>query len=276
MVKWSEAASSSYFTGEDGAEVSAAYENEFLASDVSREGFEYEAYSPFTTPGFDCTISAPKSVSVALHLAAEDALRNDMKQSHREAVIAVQEAILNEKVLTYKDNSGVGTATVDISAKDVDSVLAVNFEHNLSRANEPQLHTHVVFVNGFQGVTGEIFEMSNHRAFSKLQGVLTQEYHSALEAALNKRGYETYRQAGYVQLSGIDKEICEMFSTRSKQVAKFKEEGGDVRFAALKTRDEKEDVDLNTLTKGWVETAGMTYTQQLVQIQVQQQRQIQQ
>ncbi|EHS6392524.1 conjugative relaxase, partial [Salmonella enterica] len=87
-------------------------------------------------PGYDLTFSAPKSVSLMAMLAGDKRLT----EAHNQAVdIAVRqvEALASTRVMTDGQSETVLTGNL---------VMAL-FNHDTSRDQEPQLHTHAVVAN---------------------------------------------------------------------------------------------------------------------------------
>ena len=98
------------------------------------------------TPGWDFTLSAPKSVSLAWALADEP-LRAALAEAHRGAVAAA---------FSFLEDEG-GRARRGFGGRDghVPAGLAVAcFVHPASRELDPQLHTHGIVCNVVEGSDG--------------------------------------------------------------------------------------------------------------------------
>ena len=98
------------------------------------------------TPGWDFTLSAPKSVSLAWALADEP-LRAALAEAHRGAVKAA---------FSFLEDEG-GRARRGFGGRDghVSAGLAVAcFVHPASRELDPQLHTHGIVCNVVEGSDG--------------------------------------------------------------------------------------------------------------------------
>lgn len=87
-------------------------------------------------PGYDLTFSAPKSVSVMAMLGGDKRLIDAHNQAVDFAVRQV-EALASTRVMTDGQSETVLTGNL---------VMAL-FNHDTSRDQEPQLHTHAVVAN---------------------------------------------------------------------------------------------------------------------------------
>jgi TrwC relaxase len=88
---------------------------------------------------FDLTFSAPKSVSVLFAIAEEDTSAA-LLAAHEAAVAAALDYVEREACFTRRGHNGVERIRGD-------GFLAAAYRHRLSRAGDPQLHTHVVVAN---------------------------------------------------------------------------------------------------------------------------------
>jgi conjugative relaxase-like TrwC/TraI family protein len=88
---------------------------------------------------FDLTFSAPKSVSV-LFAIADEGTSSALLAAHETAVVAALDYVEREACFTRRGHDGVERIRGD-------GFLAAAYRHRLSRAGDPQLHTHVVVAN---------------------------------------------------------------------------------------------------------------------------------
>ena len=88
---------------------------------------------------FDLTFSAPKSVSVLFAIADEHTAAALM-EAHRRAVQAAFAYVEREACFTRRGRNGIRRVRGE-------GFLAAAYRHRLSRAGDPQLHTHVVVAN---------------------------------------------------------------------------------------------------------------------------------
>lgn len=203
-------------------------------------------------PGYDLTFSAPKSVSLMAMLAGDKRLT----EAHNQAVdIAVRqvEALASTRVMTDGQSETVLTGNL---------VMAL-FNHDTSRDQEPQLHTHAVVANVTQhngewktlssdrvGKTGFIENVyANQIAFGKI-------YRAVLKEKVEALGYETevVGKHGMWEMPGVP---VEAFSSRSQTIREAVGEDASLKsrdVAALDTRKSKQHVDPEVKMAEWMQT----------------------
>lgn len=215
-------------------------------------------------PGWDLTFSAPKSVSILALIGGDTRLL----EAHRQAV---------STTLSHIERS-CGQARMQtpdgIAYQNTKNLVAALYHHDLSRAKDPQLHTHSVVMNmterldgkwrslaskigGYdvenQGeINGFIERVRHHnRYFSKL-------YETELAFRVKELGYEirTDTSSGKFEIVGVSKEVIQFFSKRRAQIEEKLAEKGlfggkAAAIATLDTRDTKENVDRAVLKEEW-------------------------
>lgn len=203
-------------------------------------------------PGYDLTFSAPKSVSLMAMLAGDKRLT----EAHNQAVdIAVRqvEALASTRVMTDGQSETVLTGNL---------VMAL-FNHDTSRDQEPQLHTHAVVANvtlhdgewktlssDKVGKTGFIENVyANQIAFGKI-------YRAVLKEKVEALGYETevVGKHGMWEMPGVP---VEAFSSRSQTIREAVGEDASLKsrdVAALDTRKSKQHVDPEVKMAEWMQT----------------------
>jgi conjugative relaxase-like TrwC/TraI family protein len=92
-----------------------------------------------TVSGFDLTWSAPKSLSV-LFAIADDDVAGHLLESHESAVAEALSYLEREACWTRRGRDGAGCLAGE-------GFVAAAYRHRMSRAGDPQLHTHVVVAN---------------------------------------------------------------------------------------------------------------------------------
>lgn len=108
-------------------------------------------------PGYDITLSAPKGVSVMALAVGDDRY----KAAHTLAVHSTLNTIETEFLKTRKYNK----ATRKQEEVGSQGMLAAIFTHDISRNEDPQLHTHCVIANAVLDDDGKY--RSVHRALSR-------------------------------------------------------------------------------------------------------------
>ncbi len=222
---------------------------------------------PNHTPGWDVTMSAPKSISVAalvhgdrrliaVHDAAVDAA---LSAAERHAVVTRQRAA---------DGSYVWRRT--------EGLVAGVVRHASSRDLDPQLHSHAVVANAtFDPVSGRWVSLDSRDLFAA-QRELGNVYAAALAQGARRLGYDVEwsideRGNATVELAEITVAERDLFSSRSKAITEELAAHGMEKStasakardaAALATRTEKQHVPAAELSARWVaqaEAAGFRF-----------------
>ncbi|MEP9403539.1 MobF family relaxase [Sphingomonas sp. VNH70] len=193
-------------------------------------------------PGYDLTFSAPKSVSVMAYIAGDKRILGP-DGAHTKAVqqtMAWVEKNLAETRIT-KDGK---TETV----KTGNLVYAL-FQHDTSRALDPQAHIHAIVANLTRGPNGKIHALHADRIWSN-NTVIGSIYHSHLRDELEKLGYQVRLDGkhGTFEIVGVPKEVLEIFSKRRDQILEKAAELGIVspegrNKITVNTRDPKLNVE---------------------------------
>ena len=206
-------------------------------------------------PGYDVTLSAPKSVSILAEVGGEQ----DVRAAHEAAT---------SKVLEYIERNLAGARVTEggeTRFEQTDNIIVGRFHHTTSRALDPQTHTHLVIANATQTEDGVWRSLSNELIY-KHQALLGSIYDSELAGNLRALGYRLETgQDGKWEIAGISREQIEHFSQRSKDIEDRLASFGLTREtataaqredAALQTRDSKRLVDHAELREEWRERAG--------------------
>lgn len=206
--------------------------------------------------GYDCTFSAPKSVSIVSQIGNEQQ-RQDMIEAHREAVADTLREIEKNEIYTRARIDG------KITQIKTGKMAAAKFEHNLSRNLDPQLHTHAYIAN-LTEYNGQIYAVDGSRLYNT-QKIYGAEYRARLAEKLRARGYEieiTDPEKGFFELKDMKNENLEVFSTRRAEILADMEARGvtgaeAAQVSTLATRHAKErDIDQEKLRQEWRETWG--------------------
>ncbi len=201
-------------------------------------------------PGVDLTFSPPKSFSV---LSIYDDRLADI---HHRAVKSTLEYL--EPALIQARNTHDGLT----SRINTDKMVAALYQHHLSRELDPQIHTHVVIANMTRDESGEWKAISNEELFRNKM-LLGQIYRNELAHLLTKEmGYAIRSDSkGLFEISGVDSQVVDAFSARSKQIEALVSElrdrypsadGQKLReIAAIDSREAKRDVSVSELRELW-------------------------
>lgn len=202
--------------------------------------------------GTDFTFSAPKSVSMQILIGGDEKLI----AAHETAVartLAYAEGLaayrITEHGMTQREASG--------------NLLIASFRHDLSRAQDPNLHTHAVVLNATQRPDGEwrALQQTEFYRQQKLMGAL---YRTELALEVQRLGYQVRltHADGRFELAHINAAQIAAFSTRSQSIELALKAHGKTRAQAsarekevanLATRDKKTEVDRPALHAAWQE-----------------------
>jgi conjugative relaxase-like TrwC/TraI family protein len=205
-------------------------------------------------PGWDVTMSAPKSVSIMAEVAGDRRLVG----AHDRAV---------KSALAFAERHSAATRIRDggsVERQQTGNLIVASFRHDTSRAQDPQLHTHNVIMNATRDANGN-WRSLEPRALYQLQKAIGAVYRQELAVNVRELGYEIeVGKDSLFEIKGVTPQAIKAFSERAAQVEARLAERGQTRetasaaekqIAALDTRAMKEDVKRADLVKDWRETA---------------------
>jgi conjugative relaxase-like TrwC/TraI family protein len=164
---------------------------------------------------FDHCFSSPKSVSL-LAAGGGDQVRQQVADARTDALQAA---------IGYLEQHGAGVRREHNGTdrhQAVGGLVAVAFEHRLSRSGDPQYHTHVLVQNAAQGPDGRWTALDSDRLYAHLMAA-DHLYLAAERAALTQRLAVRWRpvdeRSGAAEIQGLDdRTLIERFSKRSEQI----------------------------------------------------------
>ncbi len=222
--------------------------------------------------GFDLTFSLSKSVSVMWALG-DDETRSVIEKCHRQAI---------EFVISYAEREVFcsRSGTNGIVSEDITGVIAASFTHFTSRADDCQLHEHVVVWNRARSVSDGKWRTLDSRAIFKATTTLSELHQGALSDLLTAElgvGWEArgrrHSDKPRYEITGVPESLMAEFSQRSEQIAT---RGGELnssfvaahgrqptvvegmhlrQVATIATRPQKTHRSLAELTSTWRERA---------------------
>lgn len=205
-------------------------------------------------PGWDVTLSAPKSVSIMAEVAGDRRLIAAHGQAVKTAMMHVEQHMAAARI---RDG---GT----VNRQATGNLVIASFQHGTSRAQDPQLHTHNVILNATRGEDGA-WRSLEPRAIYQLQKQIGAIYRQELALKVRELGYEI--EAGkdsLFEIKGVSDKVMEAFSSRSAAIEAALEARGTSRdtasaaekqIAALDTRQAKVASDHMSLVTNWRATA---------------------
>ncbi len=168
------------------------------------------AYAESRFMSWDLTFSAFKSASVAF-AAADPPHRVQIQEAVRDAALsAFREVVLPE---LYIRRGHAGRMREAVCGIAVHAYL-----QTLSRANDPQLHAHIIVPSYAWGHDGGVHtvEMRDVYASKLAAGAVFQ---AELASRLQELGYGISRDAnGVVRVTAVDPRLEELFSQRARQI----------------------------------------------------------
>ncbi|OEZ51828.1 MobF family relaxase [Duganella sp. HH105] len=202
--------------------------------------------------GTDATFSAPKSVSLQALVGGD----RRIVEAHRLAV---------ERALSYAETLVACRVTEDgiTRSERTGNLVVARFNHDLSRACDPQLHTHCVMINATRRPDGQWRAVDN-QAIYRNKMLLGALYRAELARELQALGYgvRVTHLDGRFELAHISERQVRAFSQRSAAIEAYLKTQGmergeasawDKKLVAVITRDKKTDVDRAVLRQDWRE-----------------------
>ncbi len=161
--------------------------------------------------GFDLTFSAPKSVSV-LYAIGDEEMARALTEAHELAVDAAVAYVEREACFTRRGTDGVRRVSGE-------GFVGVAYRHRLSRAGDPQLHTHVVVAN-MTRAEGRWTSLDGHGLYAhKSAGGAV--YRAVLRAEVRERlPWVSWQQVGrgLFAIEGVPDVVLREFSRRRVEI----------------------------------------------------------
>ena len=185
-------------------------------------------------PGWDVTLSAPKSVSIMAEVAGDRRLI----AAHGEAVKTAMAHVEKHMAATRIRDGGT------VSREATGNLIIASFQHGTSRAQDPQLHTHNVIMNATRD-EDSVWRSLEPRALYQLQKQIGAIYRQELALKVRELGYEIETSKDSLfEIKGVSGNVLTAFSTRSAQIEAALAERGTSRDTASAT--EKQIATLDT------------------------------
>jgi conjugative relaxase-like TrwC/TraI family protein len=191
-----------------------------------------------SVPGFDVTFSAPKSVSLLYALG-------DGRASG--AVLAAHEKAVAEAFGYLERSAAVGRRGAGGVERVLgDGLVGAAFLHRMSRAGDPQLHTHVLVANLVRDSAGRWTALDARALYAngRTAGYL---YQAVLRAEMTRSLGVEWRSVrkGGAEIAGVPDRVLKEFSRRRAEIEASMAAAGGVgpnaaRVAAFATRRAKD------------------------------------
>ena len=164
-----------------------------------------------TVAALDLTFSAPKSVSV-LFAIADDSASSAMLEAHERAVDAALAYLEREACWTRRGHGGVERVRGE-------GFVAASYRHRMSRAGDPQLHTHVVVAN-LTCALGKYTALDAHALYEH-KSAAGAFYRAVLRGELCERlPWVSWLEVGrgLFEIEGISDDVLRHFSQRRADI----------------------------------------------------------
>lgn len=164
----------------------------------------------------DFVISAPKSVSIVA-VAGQD-----------ERLVAAYEQCVKEAFLKLEARAAVRLRGGDLvrteELKVTGNAVAAVFHHNTSRMLDPQLHSHLVFVNLSYDPTQRRWLALQPKLMAEASAAsIRRDFYRDLESACRRLGYRTEQAGASFRLADLDPAMEHRLSQRSVQRLAFEQ-----------------------------------------------------
>lgn len=205
--------------------------------------------------GIDLTFSMPKSASLLAQLGGDKRILDAQL-----AAVKATMAYLEKHYAQARDRSRNANGEGVVTGK----LLYALFQHDTSRALDPQNHTHAVIAAMTQDKAGNWKALWNGEIW-KNNTVLGSIYNAALRTNLEKLGYETQitGKHGQFEIKGVARDVIEAFSQRrltilatAEKLGKSANDTEALREITKRTRDPKLNPDdKQALRQEWAKRA---------------------
>jgi conjugative relaxase-like TrwC/TraI family protein len=207
--------------------------------------------------GYDVCVSAPKSVSTLFALA-DPIVAATVRAAHEAAALTAISYLERETAYGFRGHQGGGQRAGRIGT---DGFIGAAFSHQTSRANDPQLHTHVVIANLLHGQDGQ-WSAIDSRSLFRHATTASYVYHAVLRSELTaKLGVGWTRvEKGIAEIAHLPADLRRDFSTRREAIdaelaATGRTDPAAAQLACLKTRPAKEHLTETELREQWTKAA---------------------
>jgi conjugative relaxase-like TrwC/TraI family protein len=164
-----------------------------------------------TVATIDLTFSAPKSVSV-LFAIADDVVAIALRDAHERAVDVALGYLEREACFTRRGHAGAERVRGE-------GFIAASYLHRMSRAGDPQLHTHVVAGN-LTRADGRYTALDAHALYEH-KSAAGAVYRAVLRAEVRERlAWVSWRPAGrgLFEIDGVPEPVLCHFSQRRGEI----------------------------------------------------------
>lgn len=207
--------------------------------------------------GYDVCVSAPKSVSTLWALAGSE-ISDAVEAAHAASVAAALGYLRQACGHGLRGHQGDGQRASRIAT---DGFIGAAFDHHTSRANDPQLHTHVVVANLLHGRDGKWTALDSRTLFRHAT-TASYVYHAVLRGELTTRLGVAWTPVtkGIAEINGIPADLIHDLSTRHNEIDNYlaktgRDDPAAAQYACLATRPAKDPKPPGELRASWHQVA---------------------
>jgi conjugative relaxase-like TrwC/TraI family protein len=207
--------------------------------------------------GYDVCVSAPKSVSTLWALADAETGKS-VEAAHTAAVDAALGYLRQVCGHGLRGHQGDGQRASRIGT---DGFIGAAFDHHTSRANDPQLHTHVVIANLLHGRDGKWTALDSRTLFRHAT-TASYVYHAVLRGELTTRLGVAWTPVtkGIAEILDIPADLIHDLSTRHNEIDNYlaktgRDDPAAAQYACLATRPAKDPKPPGELRATWHKAA---------------------
>lgn len=190
-----------------------------IANEVRAETRKAVAY-------YDLTFSPVKSVSVywaALLEAGQHAQAQAVVDAHHAGIRAAMEYVEREAAYVRSGYHGRTSSGLSVGVHERGEGLSwVRWDHSTSRAQQPQMHSHVTVLNRLVTASDGEIRSLNGRAFRPIKEGADAIYQQVSQTALAQSNGVVFalRPDGKAtEIMGVDQQLCAKASSRREQIA---------------------------------------------------------
>ncbi|MDE1980749.1 MAG: relaxase domain-containing protein [Betaproteobacteria bacterium] len=198
--------------------------------------------------GWDCTFSAPKTVSTAWGVS--DRVTQLAIQHAHDAAVEKSLAYLGEEAIFARRGH------MGVIHEETRGIVATTYLHATSRNGDPQLHTHCIVMNLAERQDGTMGGIDLDTRHKMLAGAL---YRLELSENLREIGFLIKKDGDSFRIAGVPQELAQAWSSRHEEIQHHLQESGASGYeaskvAAVETRAAKGEIKRPELMSEWRST----------------------
>lgn len=202
----------------------------------------------------DITFNHDKGSSVLRLLAKDERMEDVAKKARRKAMRMVE-----QQATVKVRKASAPKPKLRFPERHTGNILFVEFTHPDNRDGWAHWHTHVTVINATCDTQEGQFKTVN--LFHLDKAAISDVYHREFAKGMRKLGYDAKWDGKTLEVGGVDKELCDAFSTGSKRAkateARYAEKGlspqGKRKVQLFDRPDKSPDMPLEARRRLWTE-----------------------